>query len=130
MSTPPPEMMSRADYPYAAGHKDDGASRDAAINFTAKLPHRRAEVLRAYRELGSATPDQIAKHVGRPAHVVRPRVSELYLLGEVVKTGERRRSSFGASQSVYRLATEQERSLFAARKAAEWSATEDRDGHS
>ena len=104
-------------YPNTAGYKDQGASKDGAETIRPKLATRRAEVLQAFDRLGNATPDQIADLIDRPHHSTRPRVSELYLLGELIKTDERRQSAFGAGQSVYRRATPIELALFAARKA-------------
>jgi hypothetical protein len=113
-------MADDARYPLTkAGHKDQGAGRDAAEAFGPKLCFRRAEALAVYDRVASATPDEVAAAIDRPPHVTRPRVSELYLLGELVKTGERRTSAYGASQTVYRRARPEERALFAARKAAD-----------
>jgi hypothetical protein len=107
-------------YPHhTPGFKDQGAGRDAAESFTPKLNRRRAEALRIFDALGTATPDEVAALIGRPAHIVRPRVSELHLLGELVKTDERRPSAFGAPQTVYRRATPEERAVFLVRGAAE-----------
>ncbi len=111
--------MSRDHYPNAPGYKDAGAGRDAAEAFAPKIGARQSEVLRTYDGLPDATPDEVAELIGRPHHATRPRVSELYLLGELIKTDRRRRSAFGASQTVYRRATAEERAIFAARKAAE-----------
>lgn len=105
-------------YPHAAGFKDRGAGKDAAEAFASKVGFRRAEVLAVFDQVASATPDEVASVIERPPHVTRPRVSELFLLGELVKTGERRTSAFGAAQTVYRRATPEEHALFAARKAS------------
>lgn len=113
-------------YPQAAGYKDEGPGRDAARRVGSQLGRRRSEALDAFRRLGVATPDEVAELVGRPAHIVRPRVSELFLLGEPQKTEKRGRSSYGSPQTIYRLSTPEERALFAAQRAAQRSTTEDR----
>jgi predicted ArsR family transcriptional regulator len=106
-------------YPYFPGSKDQGAGLDAATAFAPKLGKRRAEAIAALERLGPSTPDEVAVEIGRPCHIVRPRISELCPIGLAVKTDQRRASAFGAPQTVYRLSTAEERAIFAARRAAE-----------
>ena len=106
--------MSAPRYPNAPGYKDAGAGRDAALALQPKLGSRQEEALSIFDQLTNATPDEVAKLIDRPPHITRPRVSELFLRGELVKTGQRRPSAYGAAQTVYRRATPEERAMRAA----------------
>jgi hypothetical protein len=102
-----------------AGHRDQGAGKDAALAFNAQLPRRQAEMLEGLRTYGPCTSDTIALKLGRPVHSSRPRMTELTKRGEAVKLDERGLSAFGAKQHLHRVSTAEERALFLARKAAE-----------
>ena len=112
-------MPERISYPDSPGFKDQGTGREAADRLAPKIGKRRAEVLAAFYLLGPSTPDRIASHLERPPHAVRPRISELLLAGDLVKTNRRGVSSFGCAQGVFRRATAEERAIFHAQAAVE-----------
>jgi hypothetical protein len=94
---PPP-----AHYPERPGFKAFGASQEAARQAAGSAARLRRAVL---AELGvnPGTADEIAKRLHRSPLSIRPRVSELRALGEIVATGERRRNESGMSASVWQV---------------------------
>jgi len=108
-------------YPeHAAGFKGDpnGPGAGAAAAYRPQLSRRRAQVLRGL-EQGPGTAEQIGKRVFLDWFLTRPRLSELKALGLAIETGERGRSAFGGSCSVWRQTTPAEREAFLIAKAAE-----------
>ena len=114
----PPVRQPKGRYPDTPGFKDQGTGREAAIAYAPQAPGRRAQVL-AGLNAGPATAEEIGERVGLHWYLTRPRLSELQALGLVAKSGERGRGALGGGVNVWRLTTAEERSLFAARKAAE-----------
>ena len=92
-------------YPDHAGYKTIGTSQDAAnaIEGSGKAGRLRAAVL-SYYAARNGTPDQCAAFLGESPFSIRPRCSELFTAGKLMRTGERRKSSNGRSQSVLSLA--------------------------
>lgn len=91
-------------YPNAAGFKEQTTSREAAeaIEKSGRAAKLRDKV-EAYFILGNdATADEVADVLGVTPFSVRPRCSELYRLGLIERTGERRPSSEGRPSHVYR----------------------------
>lgn len=97
-------------YPERAGYKAEGTSQDAAnaIEGSGQAARLRTAVLGWYATHES-TADECADGLGESILSIRPRVSELYKQGRLIKTNLRRPSSQGANQSVYALATLQHR---------------------
>lgn len=94
-------------YPTTAGAKErGGTSEEAADGIGA---HGRAATLRRrVRDLLAVyttglTADECAARLGEDILSIRPRLSELYRLGDVEKTDVRRASSRGKSAAVYRV---------------------------
>ena len=96
----------------------DGPGADAARRYAAQLGKRQKQVLDGLG-VGPKNAEQISAEIGLHWYLVRPRLSELERRGLVIKTGDRGRSALGGQSTLYRPTTEEERSLFAARKAAE-----------
>src|SRR5690606_17463202 len=85
-----------------AGHKGTATSREAAKKST---PGRKAvygliENILREEEL---TADVIAKRIGRGLLYIRPRCSEMKLLGLIQPTGETRKNETGRNADVFRL---------------------------
>jgi DNA-binding IclR family transcriptional regulator len=106
-------------YPHGAGFKgaNDGPGADAARYYGAQVRGRRLQVLNGLSK-GPGTAEEIGERVALHWYLTRPRISELKALGLVTATGERGRGALGGSVTRWRLTTVEERSIFAARKAA------------
>ena len=65
-------------------------------------PTLKDEVLGAIVDMGSGvTADEVAELLGRSVLAVRPRVSELYDIGLIRDSGERRRNASGINAKVW-----------------------------
>lgn len=92
---------------------------DAAHAYGAeKLARRQGQVLAGLR-VGPAGATRIGERIGLHWQVVRARLTELEKLGFAIKTGLREPTTLGSLEGQYRLATEDERHQFNARKAVE-----------
>lgn len=91
-------------YPLFAGWKDGTTSRDAAqaIEASGKAPNLRQRIIEWFCAGHSATADEVAWRFGYSPLTIRPRVTELFKLGLIERTGERRASSEGRPSHVYR----------------------------
>lgn len=92
-------------YPNAPGFKEEeGISREAARAVSGAAADGRERVFEAIRLAGSGglTADEAAAAVGRPQAYVRPRVTELFKVGRITRTGERRPNSTGLRAWVWR----------------------------
>jgi predicted ArsR family transcriptional regulator len=91
-------------YPLFAGYKENTTSREAAnaIEASGKAKTLREKVEVFFATGRSATADEVAEIFGERPLSVRPRISELYQLGKIERTGERRASSEGKPSHVYR----------------------------
>lgn len=91
-------------YPHSAGWKENTTSRDAAeaIEATGRAPNLRRAVLTFFTLGGTGTPDEVAEALKESPLSIRPRITELYQLGKIERTGERRKSSVGRPSHVYR----------------------------
>ena len=113
-----PKPPQNQQYPHSAGFKDQGTGRDAAIAYTPQVRGRRLQVLNGLRA-GPATAEEIGERIQLHWYLVRPRLSELLALGEVVKTGLRGKGALGGAVNLWRLSTPAERALVAAQRAAD-----------
>ena len=90
-------------YPQFPGFKEATTSREAAASMARQAPRLRDQCRQALRA-GPATADEIAERLNLSILAVRPRITELHLLGAITETGERRFNSSGRRAKVYRLA--------------------------
>lgn len=91
-----------ARYPASPGFKTAGPSEEAAKAMKPRAATIREGVL-ACLVLSPMTPEQIAARLGIDILAVRPRLTELKLLGQVEKTEARGPSRGGLSATVWRL---------------------------
>lgn len=93
-------------YPHKAGFKDNTTSREAAeaIDRSGRAGTLQHYVLCQFRAGHQMTADEVAGHLEESPLSIRPRVSQLFKLGLIERTGERRNSSGGRPSHVYRLA--------------------------
>jgi predicted ArsR family transcriptional regulator len=91
-------------YPLFAGFKEQTTSREAAnaIEASGKAQTLREKVEAFFATGRTGTADEVAAWLGESPFSLRPRISELYQLGLIERTGERRKSSVGRSSHVYR----------------------------
>lgn len=93
-----------AEYPHSPGFKENTTSREAAeaLEKSGRAVTLRDQV-KAYFILGNdATADEVAEVLNLSPFSVRPRFSELFRMGLIERTGERRLSSEGRPSHVYR----------------------------
>ena len=92
-------------YPNSPGHKEWTTSKDAADAIAPTLSERQTEVFDAYKAVGERglTADEVASKVDRSVLAVRPRVSELGVLGLIERSGERRANESGLKAAVWRI---------------------------
>lgn len=90
-------------YPETPGFKDFGASRDAAKATLSRAASLQDRVVDCLRRHGPATADEVAERIGASILGIRPRMSELFDIGMIEKTEERRKNASGMSASVWRL---------------------------
>jgi predicted ArsR family transcriptional regulator len=96
-----PELPFNGPYRGEPGWKREGASHDAAIQVKPKAQFLRDRTLEVLKR-GDHTADEVAKILGEDKGNIRPRCSELVNLNEIEPTGERRPSSTGTPQNVWR----------------------------
>lgn len=91
-------------YPDSPGFKERTTSRDAAEAIKPTAGTLRSMVLMFFEHLGPMTPDELAHWMVRSVLSIRPRVTELYRMGLIERTGERRKNASGMKAHVYRIA--------------------------
>lgn len=79
-------------YRNGAGHKEHGGPSEAASEFVTPHLHRVYPLILALLRDADLTSDEIALRLGRDKLFIRPRCTELIVLGEIHKTGLRRRA--------------------------------------
>ena len=87
-------------YPTDAGWTDSETGREAAQEIDATTLRRKCLPLLREKAM---TPDECAKCLGIDWQSIRPRFTELKLLGVIEDTGERRRNDTGKRAKVWRL---------------------------
>ena len=87
-------------YPNSAGWKGTETSRDAAKSTAGRAKILQAECVRALKEHGPMTADEIAEYLGENILSIRPRVSELKALRVIYPTGARRKNKSGNGADV------------------------------
>lgn len=95
-----PGLFAVETYPIGAGSKEPGqTSAQAAQAIDART--LQGLVLSALREFGPMTADELATGLHQDRLNIRPRLSELYALGKVEKTPQRRPNSSGKAARVW-----------------------------
>jgi len=94
-------------YPHTPGYKDNDTSKDAAKDIELIAPTVRAKVMLSLFMCGSQTADEVADHLDLSILTVRPRFSELRLVGEIKDSGVRRSNKSGKMAKVWKLANEE-----------------------
>lgn len=79
-------------YPETPGWKARETSLEAAGEIDKRAPTLRDQVLRWFQAGNCGTADDVALAIGESILNTRPRCSELARMGEIVDTGERKRS--------------------------------------
>lgn len=91
-----------ARYPATPGFKASGPSQEAAQAMKPRASTIRQGVL-ACLAIEPMTPEQIAARLGVDILAVRPRLTELKLMGQAAKTQARGKSRGGLSSTVWEL---------------------------
>lgn len=92
-------------YPDAPGYKESGTSKEAARNVESQAEIDRAASLAYLRANPGKTPDEVAAGLGRSILSIRPRFTELYQEGLIVRDGRGVNVS-GHAAYRYRVATD------------------------
>lgn len=95
-----------SEYPHTAGAKEKTTSREAAIAIedSGKASTLREAVAALFKAGRCLTADEVAMTLEADAFSIRPRVTELYKQGVIIRTGQRRMSLGGRPSHVYRVA--------------------------
>lgn len=93
-----------ARYPESPGWKAPGTSQQAAARIAPQVKGLRAKVLGELRTGGAGTPDEVAERLGLSILSIRPRFSELFELGQIARTGQRRANTSGHGAEEWRIA--------------------------
>jgi DNA-binding transcriptional ArsR family regulator len=88
-------------YPETPGHKTPGTSADSAKRMVGVAEILRLKAL-ALLKREAMTADELATALNETPFSIRPRVSELKRLGQIVATGARRPNTSGHMASVWR----------------------------
>lgn len=84
-----PDLFTQDPYRGHAGYRRPQTSIDAAKVVTPTIKEAQRIVLNVLKR-EALTPDEVAARLGWDRLYVRPRCTELFNMGEVVRTGERR----------------------------------------
>jgi transcription initiation factor IIE alpha subunit len=88
-------------YPHEPGAKERGGTSEiAALEITSRADTLRAKAY-SWLHAGDFTADEIAEKMGESILAIRPRLSELYRLGLIVKTPATRRNISGKLARVW-----------------------------
>lgn len=98
-----PLFSAQQSYPDQPGHRGTDTSRAAAQSIAADAGHLRARCLRVL-ERAPATADEIARQMGASVLSIRPRVTELKMMGRIRDTGRRRKNRSGRPAAVWEIA--------------------------
>lgn len=99
--------MNTLTYPNNPGAKVAGTSQSAADNMAEHAPTLRDRILFLIGFEGPATTDEMAARLDVSVLSVRPRFSELRIMGKIEQTGERRINASGMTANVWRIKPEQ-----------------------
>lgn len=87
-------------YPWKAGFQADNFSKQAASQINPKLKELQQRVLDCVKEQ-DATADKIAELLSLPVETVKPRLTELKLMGLIKKSGKRGVTALGGSCNIW-----------------------------
>jgi hypothetical protein len=96
-----------ARYPFEAGFKAEGTSREAAAHVEstgAAAINRRLSLEAIEDSVFGLTTEEVAEKLGKKLQSIAPRITELKGSGLIVDTGIRRRTSSGCNAAVWRAA--------------------------
>lgn len=97
--------MSNANYPFSPGHVEDCDTSVAAADSVEVLaPTIRSKILKHIASVGQVTCDEVEVAFGLRHQTASARVRELTMLGEIIDTGERRKTRSGRTARVYEVA--------------------------
>ena len=96
-----PDLFTDRPYGDHAGYQWPQTSIDAAKAVTPGIKEAQRRVLDVLKS-AALTPDEVAARLGWDRLYVRPRCTELFNMGEVVRTGERRANRSRCSAFVVR----------------------------
>jgi predicted ArsR family transcriptional regulator len=96
-----PRYLDFTLYPNVPGSAPIDTSEDAAESMRESAPTLRAKALEVLWQFGPATADEIAAKLGKAVLAIRPRVTELFKMGEIEDTGSRRRNASGRRAVVW-----------------------------
>ena len=82
-------------FPDVAGYKGDATSAQAAADITPELSRLRRMALEAIGSRGAlgCTSEELADALGVPRVSIQPRTSELFRLGKLAKSNQKRRNA-------------------------------------
>lgn len=95
-----PDLFAEAVYPHAPGHRGTDTSIKAAIEIAPLVGNLQSKVLATLSAGARMTADEIASAMNRSLLSVRPRVTELYRLGRVRDTGQRRKNDVSGKDAI------------------------------
>ena len=96
------EQLDIFGYPSRPGWKGTSTSEAAASAMRRSAGSLRERALCVLGRGYGATADEVAESLGESAFTIRPRVAELFKLGQVEDTGQRRRNASGKFAIVWR----------------------------
>jgi predicted HTH transcriptional regulator len=80
----------------------NGTSDEAARAIAPRIAVLQGKALGALRDRGPHTADQVAEILGEDVLTIRPRISELFKMNKIEKTGGRAPSSRGRASWIWR----------------------------
>jgi hypothetical protein len=88
-------MTDLFSYPTSPGFKEHTTSLEAAAAVASKAAAMREKVLSVFQTGARLTADEVASRLKESVLSIRPRVSELYADGKIVRTGGCRKNRSG-----------------------------------
>lgn len=95
-----PRYLDFSLYPAVPGSAPIDTSEEAAESMRESAPTLRAKALEVLRR-SPATADEVAKALGETVLAIRPRITELFKMGRIEDTGERRTNTSGRRAVVW-----------------------------
>ena len=97
-------MESNLNYPETPGFKTSGTSQEAASDISDAAKNLRKDVFTLLTNGGPYTADECAAILGKSILAIRPRLSELWKHGYIIKTKIRRKNASGKSAICWAIA--------------------------
>ena len=89
------------DYPNTAGFRNTDTSKKAAKDVNKRVSYLQLTILDLLQDIGDMTADECAKFANESVLTIRPRFSELKLLGKIKDTEIRRKNDSGKTAAVF-----------------------------